>query len=717
MDLPLKFTSKSTKPKLYLALILSDSHVWAALWKTGPEGIEILIQSQLYEYGSDLDNLVVKTDKALQELGKESENVDEVVFGLPLTWIDKEELSVAKKPFLKKITDDLNLKALGFVVMTEALSKELTKEEPRLSALLIELGEHELYLSLIENGKLLSTKFVGRSDNIMADMAEALARLNAHLEKEIQFPAKMMLSAIDLPAEELAKQQQLLLNHDWVNSHPFSQPPTIQVVKPEIILSGVIRNGGGAMIGEETDSKNIHDNLAVIPPNNSTQSIAKTRASSYGIPINPEKLSTTQSESGLEKQTDEFINSDKSADKKVTHQKKQSGFSMKIRTWFKQHRHFAVGGFVSGLLALGVIAFIWLKTGITAVISLDLETKSISQETTIILDSLRPTDVDNLVLAAYSIEKQVSGKQTTETTGVKVVGDKAQGKIKVFNKTDSSKTFEAGVLVSKGSLTFALDEEVTVASASTKETSGGSQTEYGQKEVSVTATQIGSDSNLTAETELQVASFDSGTYSAIVQEAFSGGSSREVRVVAQEDQAALLSDLKEKLLAQAKEEMQPDLLEDEYLAAAQIDQIDQENFDAEVGDEIGTVNLDLQLTVSALAYKTKDLYPLAEKVLADQVPEGYTLAESEPQILSAPDDKEASASGQVSLSVNVSSQVRPIIDEVALKDQIKGKKLTDAQVIIENQERIKGAEIQLLPSLVMKFYHRLPTDPAKIEIE
>lgn len=718
MGLPPVFKTKRSTNVAYITLLLSDSNIQAALWKIVDQEIVIISQSSLHEYADD-KQAVVKADQALQDLGKDSEKVNDVIFGLPHTWVNGQGIVDSKKPLLKMITEDLGLKAVGFVVASEAIAKYLIADNPRWSMLLIEFNQHELYLSFINQGKLLITKFVGRSGDTIADMAEALARINAHLEEEIKLPGKMFVTSLDLDEAELKEQQQLLLSHDWLNSHPFIHSPTVDILDQKIILESVIKQGGGRATGTPiTPAKK-----EAAPPspasavNDKSADLAievdakQTQATNYGIPMQLDDLDHQKTPAEIQPQADVDLLETTKINKKT------SSKTMNFWHWFKEHRTFAIVGFMAGLLALGVVVIFWLNTAVKAVVELTLNTELISKEATITLDpTISSSSIDNLVLAADTVEQVATGKKTIETTGVKVVGDQATGKITLYNKTDAVKTFDQGTELSKGDLLFTLDEDVEVASASTEELSGGSNTEYGSAEAAVTATEIGSDSNLDKETDLQVASFDPGTYSATVLEGFSGGSSREVRVVSTGDKEQLVKELKDRLFKETRAEIEDNLEAGSFIASSSIYKVDKQALDAEVGDEIGAVTLELSIVVQALVYKTADLKPLAQKVLEAEVAPGYTIANSEPQILSAP-DQEASDSGTISLLVNISSESKPDLDMDSLKENIIGKRISEAERTLALDDGIESAQVNLVPSIAAKLYSHLPKDPAKIEIK
>ena len=718
MVLPKVFKSKKQIDKLYISVIVSDSSIQAALWQANENGVSLLQKSKKRIY-QDQDQAVVESDKALQELGKQSEEVNEVIFGLQPTWVDDKGVASLKKPLLKSITEELDLKAIGFVITSEALSRQLSVDNPRLSALLVEFSQHELYLSLISQGKLIGTKFVGRSDQTIADMTEALARLNAHSEEEIKFPSKMFLNSIELNQEELTQEQQSLLKQDWVNSHPFAHPPTVEILNPDLTLEAIVKQGGVSVAGvkivpKQTNVKKpektlVDDNVketAVEETELTKDAILKTQATSFGLKVKTPSL--PQAKKIFPKKE---INQEELHKNKID--KIESGIKMKISDWFSHHKTFAIGGFFAGLLALGVIGWYWLNSNVLFKVTMDLETRTISQEATVTLDpNISDSSVEKLILAASTVENQVSGSETKESTGAKLVGDQAGGKVTIYNTTNGEKTFAKGIKLFKGDLEFTLNDEVKVASASVKTGS----TDHGKKEVNVTASQIGSDSNLSKETELQVAKFDTGTYYAIVTDTLAGGSSREVRVVSAADYDLLLEDLTSELVSKANQAMQDDVNDGNYLVETDAFQVDKKIYTAEVGDEVSSVTLDLELIVSALSYNTENLKPLAQEVLKAEIPEGYTLANSEPQIMSAP-DQEATKSGAVTLAVNITSQAQPDLSFDDLIQEIVGKRIDEAKQTLTSNDKVNSVELEIVPKFATRLYRRIPKDPAKIEIQ
>jgi hypothetical protein len=199
----------------------------------------------------------------------------------------------------------------------------------------------------------------------------------------------------------------------------------------------------------------------------------------------------------------------------------------------------------------------------------------------------------------------------------------------------------------------------------------------------------------------------------VVKDDLSGGSSREVRVVSDSDQANLRRTLIDQLLDEAEQEMREQLSAAEKLVPTDEYRIVEESFSDEVGDEVNTLRLTLTLLVEALSYNQEDLRPLAQEVLAVDVPEGYTLINSDPQILSAPVEN-ATISGKVELEVNLAAEAEPELDEAELKAQIAGLDLREAKQTLEAKEAINQVVIKLQPGFAERLRPRLPNDPEKI---
>lgn len=758
MVLPQIFNSKKAQPELFITILISDTKIQSALWQQFQDEIKIIIVSAIYSY-DDVEQALSQTDLSLQQLGKMSENVNRVIFGLEPGWVSEKGVVDAKKPLLKKITEDLELQAEGFVVTTESLTQYLVVDNPRLSALLLQFTKQTISISLINQGQLLQQTQVGRSGDTLADMKEALARLSSHMGTDLKLPNKILAASFDLERDELLEQQQLLLEYDWMKEYPFIQPPTIDLIDKSDIMLAVLNQknsaegtpaqfaaGIAASQGEaaavpaesaaatptpipvaETSAQpvavNPDDNVVETDfptnsvPNSAQPELAidesqlpraaaqinsgaqKTSASSFGIPLQMNQ--PPQVDGNEDDESDELV----------------TGFKGQFLQLLTKHKPFVIGGFLAGVIALFIASYFWLAQATQAVVKLELNSSYLAKEVDITIASdIAKSNPEELLLAAEVFTHEVSGSKTSETSGIKLVGDQAKGKVKLFNKTEAEKSFEAGTELKKGDLVFTLDETVQVASASVKKSTSSESKEYGSAEASVTAVEIGTDSNLGKDTELQIESFDEDTYSATVIDGLSGGSSREVRVVSEEDRQQLLQELRQELITQANEEMNKLVGEGNSLAPTNNAEVMEAVYDAEIGKEVGSLTLNLTMSVKGLRYQNDDIMPIAVVVLTDSLPPGYTLANSEPSFTT--DTKEsASSSASVKLAANFTAQAQPELNLDELRQNLAGKTKEEAVKMLAENEFVKDAQISFSPPFAAKLTSRLPKDPAKIKIE
>lgn len=729
----LNFQSVDQKSKkLFLGILLTEQSVQAVLWSIENAQIQVEKKSEIYQINNEEETLP-QTDKSLQDLGEQSEGLEEVIFGLEPSWSDKNGVLDNKKPLLKKLTEDLSLKAIGFIVLTEAVVKNLQKTDPNLNSVLVFYSTTQVNVVLVENGVIQKTESVGRSEDTVGDLVEGLARAKAEHKRD--FPPQIQLVSVSLDKEELYEQQQALINHDWVGEGHFINTPTITMAEPDIAIESLVNQGGRAVaqveeievkeplppatndrhhqeipmspaefafkeinVTEEKNNKDMpDDNLAVVP-------------TSFGIPISSKSLPELNQNSpmGIVKHDDE----EQAEPPKKTHKK-----NSKFGQWLWKHKLFVGAGFGSGIIALLLIGIVFMALAGKAEILLTLNQRPLSKDLNITLDpTLSESNFESLTLKSEIVASDFSFSQSNETTGTTLVGEKAKGKIQIANKSDGVKTFPAGTNLSSGNLRFTLDDDVTVASSSVEVKRGEEVKTYGTSEANVTAVKIGAESNLPAETKLAVGDFSDNTYEAYSSTAFSGGSSRELRVVSENDQSQLLAEVKKKILENAAQKFKEESTangQKTFISTGNLT-VSEANYSAKVGDETKTLTLDLSAQVQAIAYQNEDLRPLADYVLNDLVPEGFVMVNKDPEILSAVDTTASGSS--VVIAANISSKAIPKLDLDALKNEILGQSLSSAEAILNGKGEIKSYSIKLIPSIMHSFWKKIPGKTNNITI-
>ncbi|HYD35246.1 MAG TPA: hypothetical protein VD999_04220 [Vitreimonas sp.] len=766
MELPNLFSSPAGPDKLLLAVVLTGSTVQAALWKVKDGEIVVVHTSSVLEYTDD-ENCLVVTDESLQELGKESEDVEEVVFGFAPSWVDAQGIVDVHKPLLKKLTKQLSLKAVGFVVIDEALFQELKEHEPFLSAFLIVAAQQELRVSVIHQGNLGFTIEVGKSDDAAADVIEALARATAEGKKlPPVLPAKMLLASAELDESEVTDIQQSLIAHDWVASHGLLHPPTVDVLSTTSVVEAITRQGGRAvaevqgLIKRAASSTTptpqvpqlesdvvpvagevVADELGFEPmvleaqpnePQPATPSLPEAEEyaveqanvvlpnhaqSSFGVPIGLHHLEKSNSGTSPAFRTHEDEEYAFETEQPASHSQASSP-RQRLGTFIHAHRLFITLGFIGGVLALLLIAFGAIAMSTQAQVAITLNSKPLSQEVPVTLDA-KATAVDaaNRVLPAKAVTQELSETKSLPTTGIKLVGDKAKGTVTLINKTESSKSFAAGTVLTAGKLKFVLDKEVTVASASvSKRGSEGENKTYGKADGAATAQAIGTESNVGQNVEFTVGDFSGNTYSAIAKSAFSGGASREARAVSEKDREKILADLKTELIKKAEAAFQEQSGNGSYTVPTGKVSVKTSEYSGKAGEEADTLTLKATMVVEGLSYQVGDLQPLAKEILATQLPSEYELSDEAPQVLSTP-SQTASNSGKVVLQMNMSTVAYPKIDVAAWLNQLQAKQLTEAESELKTKAEVKSVEITLQPKIAEWVWPRLPSKAERIKVQ
>jgi hypothetical protein len=388
------------------------------------------------------------------------------------------------------------------------------------------------------------------------------------------------------------------------------------------------------------------------------------------------------------------------------------------KQFIRAHIPFIATGIIGGLLVLMGITFLAASKTTQAFVKVTLRTLPISKEVALTLDSkVAQSNPDKLILKATTLSQSEQGEKTIDTTGSKIIGDKAKGTVTFYNYTTSEKTFGSGTKLSNGKLSFTLDNSVTVASASTSlDSSNNKLTKPGTADADATAAQIGEDSNIGQGTDLTIESFSKDTYLATTKTPFTGGTSREVRAVSQQDKDKVLSDLKAELIDKATQDFKTTSPSGVYTIPTNKVKVENAQYSAELGKETNTLTLSLTLTVDGLSYKSEDLKPLALQVLSQEVPAGYTLDQEVPQILSSPASN-SSTSAQVALQANISSVAIPQVDPNTWKQEIAGKPEKEAQQTLAAKKEVESATIAIEPKFFAILFHSLPKNAEHITFE
>ncbi len=772
MGLPKIFSKKNLKKdKLFFLTLLTDQSIHSSLWQVFEERIILLSKSKVRFYNTPKEQ-VLQMDESLQDLGSKSEKTNEILFAFESHWVENNKISAAHEKEIKKLTDALSLKPVGFVLITQAIFQHLIKSNTFLSSILLYVGSNFLDLLVVRQGQVVGSLSVGRSQDIVSDLQEALARLEQDFAANgNKLPANIVLSSAMIDQEKLRLYQQRLFSLDWTEDFNFVQKPIVEIIAPDQLLEIVTKHYGKAVakqkglisdgeIGNSTDatvtsktflatdslpdaaSEPAHsEDSAVEQTEQAEQKQEEVQQASFGVPIKQtmaksqgvtedstssisdqaaqdernDNLRPAEPDKFSKKQTAAARAQDDGSDPPSFQDKSSRKQKKKGAKFFKL---IAIGGALVGLIVSALIYFVLLSMNYKVALEITPHTETLAQETFIVLNSeIAESDAENKLLKAAVIQEEVTGEETIQTTGVKETGEKAEGTVTIFNKTNEAKTFTSGTSLSIDDLEFELAEEVTVPAATTEETEDGEAEikEFGrEKELLVTAADIGAESNISKDTELSIDNFGENTYAAKAEEDFSGGLSREIRVVAEEDYQELLDTLEKRLLQQAQEQLNDQSDHNQHIVPTDNYQITAKEYSHEIGDEVEEVSLSLTLSLQALSYTSEDLQELAKKILLSEAPEDYVFVDDS---FTHTSDLITEDQDQIGLEIEISGEARAEIKEEDLLQRLLGLSLEEAEVISREEEVIKEVAFVYSPFYTRRLFSSLPKQADRIEIK
>lgn len=759
-----KLTSKEKTKEQFLAIEINSESVTTAVWQVidGKTEVVAIGTSEEWEGTKKHEDLLTaidaSLDKAMQDIETEP---NKVMFGLQEAWVDGDSISKQYTKLLKEVCEKFEFKPIGFVVTTEAIVQLLKKQEGTPpTAILIRVNEAEIQVSLVNLGKIIGTHTVARSEDIGADVEEGLARFSI----DDHLPSRMLLFNGALDEEKL---KQDLLSYNWLEKLPFLHFPKVKVLERLVAIKAVAI-AGGEEAAKALGFKIIEDDQQETLDKEEKEQKAEAQVKET-IPAEEEKEEKTdepkittdlgfsdaeeigfKTDSGIgrdpeEKKAvvlptqlakEEEIEKEEAFEEKAPEPKSYPKFPLKnfgsrIKTVFKKpvelladlsdrlktRAKWTVIITVSLLfLIIGAAVYAYWEIP-KAELELFINPRTLEKELTVIINpSQSEVNLEENIIPGKIVETEIEGTKEIETTGTKRVGERARGEALIYNKTSAVKTFSSGtVLIGPNNLRFTLDESVTIASASARETDETLTTTYGKANVPVTAADIGAEYNLDDGSAFTIESFSQSSYDAKNTSVFEGGSSREVSAVSEDDLDKVVSELTDELRKQAADKLK----QEEgggYQVLSQGSQVEvlSQDISGEAGEEAQTIKASLKLKVQSLAYQEAHLQQLIDYSVAESIPENLKLAkaESKVEIRSLEFEDE-----QANLEFIYQAVLIPEIDSQEIKNNLAGKYPGLAQEYLESLPNFSQAKVEITPAALPARLKTFPRKPENISIK
>lgn len=231
------------------------------------------------------------------------------------------------------------------------------------------------------------------------------------------------------------------------------------------------------------------------------------------------------------------------------------------------------------------------------------------------------TDDSSISQLIVPVEKQVfdlTTQASLATTGQKTIGEKAKGEIIVYNKIDKSQNIPQGAILSDSSgKSFELTTAISVASSSSNLNEG--VINLGQTKTAAIASDIGSEFNITKDTQLKFKDFADTIVIAKTNQEFTGGSKRQINAVSSQDKEGLTEKVNQEINKAIDEKVNTDLQNTSGVIKETIQtKKNQLDFSREVGEEADELSVTAKSSVTVFTIKDDVKEKLIKQILADQ---------------------------------------------------------------------------------------------------
>ncbi len=740
----------------YLSLTLTSDKILAVIWQLQGDSLNFLGFS--HKNFHNIDSLIHETAVVIDGAAQHIKNdVSQVVFGLSYYWFESEtppkNVSRETLDILKDLSSELSLEAQAFVPLSASVNHFLKirdsktpnaiyigafKDFTEIAVLTGGIVTPKIYkgqakkeniVNLLsglktELGKTLPSDFVFFSTHEDNQLAKELEKMD--LKELVGGEQKVEIIESEQVAKCIAYSQAAdILGHDpqfistaGIASAPVSSATGHEEETPEVKEQDVPKE-------ETLEEKLLDEEVPAPSPGGfdfiedqdvleSGPAAEKLEAASLGNikPIDPKNYAVevdpnqmVRHETTYESPKERIEETKKSHKKNILENLVTLSYLSSLTNLFSKNGPKKLLISLAVLIIGIVIALFALSNTITAVsIILKANTSPLEDSFSITAAPDAAIDAVRERIPAQSMTATAQDTQSSQPTGTKKIGDSAKGAVNVFNWTTSEKTFPKNtVIISKDGVKFTLDADVNVASRSASTP--------GQSSVSVTAQSFGDNGNISAGVDFTFQQFDELLYSAKNDNAFTGGSQKQVTVVAQEDLDKLQKSLTEALTQKAKESLKSQNPNAQLADEAISINIAKKQFDKNLNDEASSVSLTMEITATALTYNQDDLKNILAQMAQSQ---SQDKLQATPDNIDFLDIKTKLNKTSLTLSGQYRANLVPKIDTEDIKNKIAGKSQKDARGIILSLGDISSVDFRFTPNLFL--FTSIPKNTSKISI-
>ncbi len=710
MKLPnLPFLNKKPEQEFFISLLLKPKNVVAILLKNKDSNISIISTKSvsLDLESASTEDMVAACDEAISAIElslDEDQKLEKTIFSLPYSWTESEgAIKKERLTQLKKLSVELALKPMGFIISIEALIKYFQdKEGVPLSAIFVEEAKNKVFLYLVKGGKIVEVQ----SGEVSEEVEKAVEHTLKKVEKFETLPSKMIL----LYHDDIDARQQNFLTFPWNKDLPFLHLPQISLMEKGFENEAVVDAIASQMNANISDkvevsgAELIDTEASNIASDNENFGFMKERDAAFIQKDLVEEKSEEIEDNVKEKRSEKVDEEDKESMisvilsmilsipvKVLGFTKGGVGFRSKLRTFF-----IPIAAVLIFVLFMALYFFLFLRAEVVVF----LRGERVQDEVVVNLSEEDETSFSEKILKIDAIEQEVTGKVSQNTTGVEEVGESAKGEVTILSSLNQNRTIESGtVLTSSNGLNFTLDDDISIASSS-------GVSDIKSVKAKVTAEEIGKEYNLPSGTKFSVEGFSSTSLEAKNDIAFAGGTKEEKKIVAQADLDALEKKLLDELFENAVKVAREKVGDDEEIISVLLDSnIEDDDYSASVGDEATSVELSATVVYTLGVYKKDEAKKFIDDARGTDTPEGLVISDEDSSISL---DEIDQSGNKITGTLVYEVLYKPDVNLDNLAEEVAGK--TSGSAI----EYIK--EIDGVSDSAVVFKNKLPLLPAILPV-
>ncbi len=224
---------KEETPEYYFALNIGAERLGVGLWTVEKGRLKILnTASATYKTSEEI---VTVTDRLLGEVLADSIiEPDQLLFGVPDSWLQDDNLKENYLKLLRQVVKDLELKPMAYVSTSQALVHFLEKQQSvPVTAVLVGIDKNFVTVMVSRAGKLDGTKVVARGNSLGSDIEKALLGFT---NVEV-LPSRILLYGSE--GVDLDKEKNQLLSFTWMSKLSFLHFPKIEALSDMIDIESI----------------------------------------------------------------------------------------------------------------------------------------------------------------------------------------------------------------------------------------------------------------------------------------------------------------------------------------------------------------------------------------------------------------------------------------------------------------------------------------------